>query len=88
MNFAGLPPTTVHGSTSLNTAALAPITAPSPIVTPIPTKASAATQANEFIVMGEVIKGFLPSVISCDAVQRYAYCDMTTLDPRIILAGL
>ena len=45
INFAGLPPTTVQGSTSLNTAARAPTTAPSPMVTPIPIKASAATHA-------------------------------------------
>ena len=51
MNFAGFPPTTVHGSTSLNTAARAPTTAPSPTVTPIPTNASAAIHANELIVI-------------------------------------
>ena len=45
MYFARLPPTTVHGTTSLKTAALAPTTAPSPIVTPGPTKASAVPQA-------------------------------------------
>lgn len=45
MNLAGFPPTTVHGSTFLVTTDLAPTTAPSPIVTPIPTNASAAIQA-------------------------------------------
>ena len=52
MNFAGFPPTTFQGSTSLNTQARAPTTAPSPIVTPGPTNASAATQAKSSIIIG------------------------------------
>ncbi len=64
MNFAGLPPTTVHGSTSLNTAALAPTTAPSPMVTPMLTKASAAIQENELMQIVAVINGLLVLVMS------------------------
>lgn len=88
MNLAGLPPTTVHGSTSLKTEAVAPTTAPSPIVTPIQTNALAATQALFPITMGAVTSECLGSVISCDAVQRKLSCDTTTLFPIIIGALL
>ena len=57
MNLAGFPPTTFHGSTLRNTAALAPTTAPSPIVTPGPTNASAATQELSFNVIGDWSNG-------------------------------
>ena len=72
MNFAGLPPTTDHGSTFLKTAARAPTTAPAPIVTPMPTNASAPIQARSPRVIGAVISSWSGEVMSCDAVHRNA----------------
>ena len=56
MNFAGLPPTIVQASTSLNTAAQAPTTAPSPIVTPIPMYEFAARQLRSGVGKGKIFK--------------------------------
>ena len=50
--IAGLPPTTIHGSTSLKTAALAPTTAPSPMMIPGAIKASAATHTLSSMIIG------------------------------------
>ena len=70
MNFAGLPPTIVQASTSLNTAAQAPTTAPSPIVTPIPMYEFAATHALSDTTIGAVTSGRIRFVVSCPAVHR------------------
>ena len=75
INFAGLPPTTVHGSTSLKTQPLAPTTAPSPTVTPGPTNASAATQALSSITIGFSICGCVGLVISCGVIFIRFYFD-------------
>ena len=55
MSLAGLPPTTVQGSTSLKTAARAPTTAPWLTVTPILINASAPTQTWSSKIIGAVI---------------------------------
>src|SRR5206468_6391613 len=56
-NRAGLPATTVHRSTFRMATARAPTTAPSPIVTPGPTNASAQIHASGPIVIGGRNKG-------------------------------
>ena len=88
MNLAGFPPTTVHGSTSLNTADLAPTTAPLLIVTPMPTKAWAATHAWSSTVMGAQMRGWRGSEISWEAVQRKAPWEMTAWFPMVMGALL
>lgn len=55
INLAGLPPTTVHDSTSLTTSDSAPTTAPSPIVTPFEIVALVAIQTLLPIIVGEVV---------------------------------
>ena len=56
ITFAGLPPTTVQGSTFLYTDAVAPTTAASPISTPMPMKAREPTQAPLFKMIGAVMR--------------------------------
>jgi hypothetical protein len=56
ITFAGLPPTTVQGSTFLYTDAVAPTTDASPISTPMPMKAREPTHAPLFKMMDAVIK--------------------------------
>ena len=81
MNLAGFPPTTVQGATSLKTALRAPTTAPVPIVTPMPTKACAATQARSSTVMGAVTRAWPGSEMSWEAVQRKVPWEMTAWLP-------
>lgn len=68
--LAGFPPTTVHDLTSLYTHALAPTTAPSPIVTPGPMNASAATHALASIIIGFSICSCCEDEILCEAVHK------------------
>lgn len=88
MNFAGLPPTTVHGSTFLKTQALAPTTAPSPIMTPMPINASAATQTLQRITIDFTISSCFGEQKLCEAAHRVVPCDTVTSSSRIILAML
>ena len=72
MNIAGLPATTVHGSTSFATVAVAATTAPAPIVTPGITAAFAAIQTFDPIVIGLFNVAITGEEVSCEAVQMYA----------------
>ena len=71
MNFAGLPPTTVQGSTSFTTLDSAATTAPSPIVTPLPTVERVATQTQLPIFIGPVVSSNVFDSILCEPVRRY-----------------
>lgn len=73
MNLAGLPPTTVHGSTSLKTAAQAPTTAPSPMVTPIEMNALVPIHDALHMSIGAIIRpqSLLFCIdVSCPAAHR------------------
>lgn len=59
---AGLPAATVHESMFLKTLERAPITAPSPTVTPGPTNTSAAIQVLDPMTIGAVVNGIEGSV--------------------------
>ena len=65
MNFAGLPPTTVQGSTDLNTAADAPTTEYSPIFTPGPINALTATHECFPKTIGQEVRSCVGFEMSC-----------------------
>src|SRR5688572_13712022 len=58
IGLAGVPAATTHAGRSLNTPDRAPTTVPSPMVTPGPTKTSAATQLRRPITIGLAISGW------------------------------
>lgn len=70
MNLAGLPPTTVHGSTSLNTFEQAATTLPVPIVTPLPIVDLVAIQQSSWITIGAVTISKLREYILWDPLNK------------------
>ena len=86
MNFAGLPPTTVQGSTFFVTTAPAAIIAPSPIVTPGRTIARAPIHTPSQIFIGAVTNGRFGFVMSWLAVQIKVSREIATFVPIFILS--
>src|SRR5206468_7334469 len=80
---AGLPITTLQGLTSFIATALAPTIAPSPIVTPGPTNASAQIHASGPIVIGGRSNGKSDFVWSCVPAQTCARWEIVTRAPSV-----
>ena len=81
MNFTGLPPTILQGSTSFITLDSAAITAPSPIVTPLPTVERVAIHTLSPIFIGASIISKVGDETSCDALKIYTSLPMQEFIP-------
>ena len=85
-NFAGLPPTTVHGATSWVTSDSAPITAPFPIVMPFEIVLRVATQTLFPMVIGAVIISKYGEFMLWDAVSMYTSLPIQHCSPIVTFA--